>query len=81
MEATAYKVKHQWLLSCALHIFTPILGLLLGASAHMNIPVVDADWMGRAYPVSWQITPVVWGGDGAQFIPQVIADGNGNVMV
>ncbi|KZV63899.1 DUF917-domain-containing protein [Peniophora sp. CONT] len=55
-------------------------GLLLGASAHMNIPVVDEDWMGRAFPVSWQITPVVWGGDGAQFIPQVIADGNGNVM-
>ncbi|KAI0031377.1 hypothetical protein K488DRAFT_86866 [Vararia minispora EC-137] len=55
-------------------------GLLLGASAHMNIPTVDADWMGRAYPVSWQITPVVWGGDSAQFLPQVIADGNGNVM-
>ncbi|KAI0312127.1 hypothetical protein OF83DRAFT_1270491 [Amylostereum chailletii] len=56
-------------------------GLLLGASCNMNIPTIDADWMGRAYPVSWQITPVVWGGDEAQFLPQAIADGNGNVMV
>lgn len=56
-------------------------GLLLGASTNMNIPTVDGDWMGRAYPVAWQITPVVLGGDKAQFLPTVIADGNGNTMV
>ncbi|KAL1742325.1 hypothetical protein HDZ31DRAFT_66082 [Schizophyllum fasciatum] len=56
-------------------------GLLIGASTNMDIPTVDGDWMGRAYPVAWQITPVVWGGDKAQFIPTVCADGNGNVMV
>lgn len=56
-------------------------GLLIGASTNMNIPTVDGDWMGRAYPVAWQITPVVHGGDKAQFIPTVIADGNGNVMI
>ncbi|KIY53720.1 hypothetical protein FISHEDRAFT_68656 [Fistulina hepatica ATCC 64428] len=55
--------------------------LLLGASCNMNIPAVDGDWMGRAYPVGWQITPVVWGGDKAQFIPTAIADGNGNTMI
>ncbi len=47
----------------------------------MNIPTIDADWMGRAYPVSWQITPVVWGGDKAQFLPTAISDGNGNLIV
>ena len=31
-------------------LITARIGLLLGASAHMNIPVVDVDWMGRAYP-------------------------------
>ncbi|KAF8917367.1 hypothetical protein CPB85DRAFT_1431292 [Mucidula mucida] len=55
--------------------------LLLGASCNMNIPTIDADWMGRAYPVSWQITPVVWGGDKAQFLPTAISDGNGNLML
>ncbi|KAG7089932.1 hypothetical protein E1B28_011563 [Marasmius oreades] len=56
-------------------------GLILGASTNMNIPTIDGDWMGRAYPVAWQITPVVWGGDKAQFVPSAISDGNGNNMV
>ncbi|KAF9266462.1 DUF917-domain-containing protein [Marasmius fiardii PR-910] len=56
-------------------------GLILGASTNMNVPTIDGDWMGRAYPVSWQITPVVWGGDGALFVPSAISDGNGNNML
>ncbi|KAE9411054.1 DUF917-domain-containing protein [Gymnopus androsaceus JB14] len=56
-------------------------GLILGASTNMNIPVVDGDWMGRAYPVGWQITPVVWAGDHALFLPTTISDGNGNNML
>ncbi|KAJ8072196.1 hypothetical protein PM082_015754 [Marasmius tenuissimus] len=56
-------------------------GLVLGCSTKMNIPVIDGDWMGRAYPVAWQITPVVWHGEAAQFIPSAIADGNGNNML
>ncbi|KAJ7265469.1 hypothetical protein B0H12DRAFT_1262176 [Mycena haematopus] len=56
-------------------------GMLLGASNNLNVPTVDGDWMGRAYPVSWQITPVVLGGDKALFLPTAIADGNGNNML
>ncbi|KAL0577980.1 hypothetical protein V5O48_004018 [Marasmius crinis-equi] len=56
-------------------------GLILGASTNMDIPTVDGDWMGRAYPVAWQITPVVWYGDKAQFVPSAISDGNGNNML
>jgi DUF917 family protein len=50
----------------------------------MNIPVVDGDYMGRAYPVAWQVTPVVWDPEGdrnALFLPTSITDGNGNSLV
>jgi DUF917 family protein len=55
-------------------------GLIIGASSNMNIPAVDADWMGRAYPVSWQTTPVVYERK-AMMIPTCISDGNGRVIV
>ena len=35
-------------------------GMILGASSYMNIPTVDGDWMGRAYPVAWQTSLVVF---------------------
>ncbi|THH15150.1 hypothetical protein EW146_g5282 [Bondarzewia mesenterica] len=56
-------------------------GMLLGASNHMDIPTVDGDWMGRAYPTGWQITPVVLGGDQALFLPTSSSDGNGTEML
>jgi len=55
-------------------------GLVLGASTNMNIPCVDGDWMGRAYPTKWQTTPVVFGEREIVFAPISVADGNGNVM-
>ncbi|KAH6683182.1 hypothetical protein B0J14DRAFT_575297 [Halenospora varia] len=54
-------------------------GMILGASTNMNIPTVDGDWMGRAYPVAWQTTPVVFE-EKPVFLPSTICDGNGNVM-
>lgn len=54
----------------------------------MDIPVVDGDWMGRAYPVSHQTTPVVYGEGAteknkkkATMIPSCIADGNGRSLL
>jgi DUF917 family protein len=55
-------------------------GMILGASTNMNLPTVDGDWMGRAYPVAWQTTPVVFETKPV-FLPSTICDGNGNVMV
>lgn len=55
-------------------------GLVLGASTNMNIPCVDADWMGRAYPTKWQTTPVVFGEREIVFAPVAVADGNGNTL-
>ena len=46
----------------------------------MDIPAVDGDWMGRAYPVSWQTTPVVYE-KRAMMIPTCISDGNGRIIV
>lgn len=55
-------------------------GLVIGASTAMDIPTIDGDWMGRAYPVSWQTTPVVYEKK-AVMVPTCISDGNGRVMV
>lgn len=55
-------------------------GLIIGASSNMNIAAVDGDWMGRAYPVSWQTTPVVYEKK-AMMVPTCISDGNGRVIV
>jgi len=56
-------------------------GLTLGASANMDLPCVDGDWMGRAYPTKWQTTPVVFNERQPIWSPICIADGNGNVVV
>lgn len=55
-------------------------GLILGASTNMDLPVVDGDWMGRAYPTKWQTTPVVFNERKIIFAPVSVADGNGNVV-
>ncbi|KAM0546694.1 hypothetical protein ACHAPJ_010731 [Fusarium lateritium] len=56
-------------------------GLLLGSSNQMNIPTVDGDWMGRAYPTKWQTTPVVFKERETIWSPIAVSDGNGNVLV
>ncbi|KAJ0304523.1 hypothetical protein COL516b_005880 [Colletotrichum fioriniae] len=55
-------------------------GLILGASTNLDIPTIDGDWMGRAYPISHQTTPVVFEKK-ATMIPSCISDGNGRIMV
>ncbi|KAK7397579.1 hypothetical protein QQX98_013054 [Neonectria punicea] len=55
-------------------------GLVIGASSAMDIPAIDGDWMGRAYPVSWQTTPVVFEKK-ATMVPTCISDGNGRIMI
>lgn len=55
-------------------------GMILGASTNMNIPTVDGDWMGRAYPTKWQTTPVVFAERKTVFCPITMCDGNGNVV-
>ncbi|KAF4119405.1 N-methylhydantoinase A/oxoprolinase/acetone carboxylase, beta subunit [Geosmithia morbida] len=54
-------------------------GLIIGASTNLDIPAIDGDWMGRAYPVSWQTTPVVFEKK-AMMVPTCISDGNGRII-
>lgn len=55
--------------------------LILGESNCMDLPVVDGDWMGRAYPTKWQTTPVVFNERTPIWTPISMSDGNGNVVV
>ncbi|KAH9886838.1 hypothetical protein F4778DRAFT_440929 [Xylariomycetidae sp. FL2044] len=55
-------------------------GLVIGASSNLDIPAIDGDWMGRAYPISHQTTPVVFEKK-ATMIPSCISDGNGRIML
>ncbi|GJC80850.1 putative D-/L-hydantoinase subunit A [Colletotrichum liriopes] len=55
-------------------------GLILGASTNLDVPTIDGDWMGRAYPISHQTTPVVFEKK-ATMIPSCISDGNGRIML
>ncbi|PTB44493.1 uncharacterized protein TrAFT101_003044 [Trichoderma asperellum] len=55
--------------------------MILGASTNMNLPAVDGDWMGRAYPTKWQTTPIVFNERSPVWSPIAMSDGNGNVVV
>lgn len=56
-------------------------GMILGASNNMDIPTVDGDWMGRAYPTKWQTTPAVFNERPTVWSPIAMSDGNGNVVL
>jgi N-methylhydantoinase A/oxoprolinase/acetone carboxylase beta subunit/DUF917 family protein len=55
--------------------------MILGSSLNLNVPTVDGDWMGRAYPTMWQTTPVVFNERRPVWCPAAMSDGNGNVVV
>lgn len=54
--------------------------LLLGSSAHLDVPVLDADLQGRAYPNMFQCTLIANDVPNSS-APAAIADAVGNVMV
>ncbi|EED14116.1 conserved hypothetical protein [Talaromyces stipitatus ATCC 10500] len=53
----------------------------LGVAARLGVPCIDADYMGRAYPTVWQVTPNVYGTSrGEALVPMTIASGDGSVV-
>jgi DUF917 family protein/N-methylhydantoinase A/oxoprolinase/acetone carboxylase beta subunit len=53
----------------------------LSVSAHFGVPCIDADFMGRAYPTTWQTTPNVYGSpSGDALVPATIASGDGSFI-
>ncbi|TPX17829.1 uncharacterized protein E0L32_002930 [Thyridium curvatum] len=53
--------------------------LTIGSTRNFGRPVVDADWMGRAYPNLWQVTVAVH--EREQILPCAIASGDGRALV
>jgi N-methylhydantoinase A/oxoprolinase/acetone carboxylase beta subunit/DUF917 family protein len=53
--------------------------LLVGSSRFWDRPVVDGDWMGRAYPTYWQTTLAVH--RPGELVPCAIDSGDGKTMV
>lgn len=59
-----------------------LVAFTVSSSSKLNIPVVDADLMGRAFPTHNQTIPVVYTPeDEAFYPPTVISNGNGNTMI
>ncbi|KAI1333331.1 hydantoinase [Xylariaceae sp. FL0255] len=79
--AKVFGVRPSHMISVEIGGMNGLQSMLLGASSLMNIPAVDGDWMGRAYPTKWQTTPVVYGERSCIFAPVAMADGNGNIVI
>lgn len=56
-----------------------LVPLTIGSSKHFNVPVIDADWMGRAYPTAWQTT--LCAHDPGNLTPCAIDAGDGNTII
>jgi DUF917 family protein/N-methylhydantoinase A/oxoprolinase/acetone carboxylase beta subunit len=52
---------------------------LLGSSKYFDRPVIDADWMGRAYPTYWQTTLAAY--KSGELVPCAIDSGDGNSII
>ncbi|KAK4684534.1 uncharacterized protein P7C73_g5641, partial [Tremellales sp. Uapishka_1] len=86
-EAVAELMKFLRMDSCAALAGLEIGGgngmisMIAGASSRLDIPVLDGDFMGRAYPTGWQTTPNVYdtGNKGEMMLPSSLSSGDGNV--
>ncbi|EXJ80596.1 hypothetical protein A1O3_06878 [Capronia epimyces CBS 606.96] len=56
-----------------------LLSMLVGSSKNFSVPTIDADWMGRAYPMIWQTTLCVHAP--GNLVPCAIASGDGKTLV
>ncbi|KZO99530.1 hypothetical protein CALVIDRAFT_477301 [Calocera viscosa TUFC12733] len=59
-----------------------MVNMTLSSSKVFGWPTIDGDFMGRAYPTSWQTTPNVYDDTHrcANLLPSSISSGDGNVM-
>lgn len=54
----------------------------ISSSSRLNIPVVDCDLMGRAYPTHWQTSTTIYAGpEECMGAPMVFSNGNHNTMI
>ncbi|WWC91500.1 uncharacterized protein L201_006446 [Kwoniella dendrophila CBS 6074] len=69
---------------CALEIggSNGMINMITGSDAILDIPVIDGDFMGRAYPTGWQTTPNIYDDEdkGKNLLPCCISSGDGNLL-
>jgi DUF917 family protein len=60
-----------------------MINLIAGSTKYLNLPIIDGDFMGRAYPTGWQTTPNVYDkGDRAEMLlPAAMCSGDGSTVV
>ncbi|WWC69837.1 uncharacterized protein I206_103780 [Kwoniella pini CBS 10737] len=60
-----------------------MVAMVGGSSTDLNVPVIDGDFMGRAYPTGWQTTVNVYAKDdsGSMVLPTFLSSGDGTEMV
>jgi DUF917 family protein len=60
-----------------------MVNLITGSSKYMDLPIIDGDFMGRAYPTGWQTTPNVYdkGNRAEMLLPAAMCSGDGSTIV
>ncbi|WRT68137.1 uncharacterized protein IL334_005112 [Kwoniella shivajii] len=60
-----------------------MVGMVVGATTDLNVPVIDGDFMGRAYPTGWQTTVNVYAKDnqGKMSLPCILSSGDGTELI
>ncbi|KAI1779853.1 DUF917-domain-containing protein [Hypoxylon cercidicola] len=79
--AKVSNVKPTHIISIEIGGGNGLQSMIVGASSNMDLPAMDCDWMGRAYPTKWQTTPVVFNERSPVWAPIAMTDGNGNVVI
>ena len=60
-----------------------MINLIAGSTKYLNLPIIDGDFMGRAYPTGWQTTPNVYdkGNRAEMLLPAAMCSGDGSTVV
>ncbi|OCF31991.1 hydantoinase [Kwoniella heveanensis BCC8398] len=60
-----------------------MVAMLSGSSSDLNVPIIDGDFMGRAYPTGWQTTVNVYAEDdqATMVLPSLMDSGDGTQML
>ncbi|OCT48018.1 hydantoinase [Cladophialophora carrionii] len=81
LMAEHLKVRFTHLLACEIGGGNGLTPLLCGSSRYYNIPTVDGDLMGRAYPAFEMVSTYVNSGSVNALLPVTLSDGTGQNIV
>nr|XP_019001047.1 hydantoinase [Kwoniella mangroviensis CBS 8507]OCF64508.1 hydantoinase [Kwoniella mangroviensis CBS 8507] len=60
-----------------------MVAMIRGSSKDLNVPIIDGDFMGRAYPTGWQTTVNVYATDdqASMVLPTYMSSGDGTELI